>query len=124
MKRLIAAISLGIIISAVHFSGNFYIKKVIRESDVLVDACIENYNSNSTPTTEAQSLKEYWSKREDLLSVFAHHDSVDEIERAIDSLVVYSATENSEIFYEYSGTVKTLLHQLKEDNSFTVHSIL
>ncbi len=124
MKRLIAAGVIAVIIAAIHFSGNIYIKKVIKESNHLLESCITEYKKSANPEVAAKKLKNYWDKQEDYLSVFAHHDNLDEIERAINSLSVYSQTENSEIFYEYSGTVKTLLHQLLEDNSFNMHSIL
>lgn len=124
MKRLIIAGILAIIIASIHFGGNIYIKNVIRESNQLLQDCIAEYKEKGSPEVAAKNLKDYWGERENFLSVFAHHDNLDEIERAIDSLSVYSQTENSEIFYEYSGTVKTLLHQLLEDNSFNMHSIL
>lgn len=124
MKRLIAAGVLIIVISIIHLSGNIYIKNVINETDALLKKCVEEYKNEQHPEKAAKQLKEYWGDREDYLSVFAHHDDIDKIELAIDSLSVYSKTENSEIFYEYSGTVKTLLHQLKEDNSLSMHSIL
>ncbi len=123
MKRLIAACVLTAIIAAVYFAGNAYIDSVIKKSNILIDECINSYNSNSNPESKAKELKNYWSENEGFLSVFAHHESIDEIEQAIDSLLVYSVTENSEIFYEYSGTVKTLLHQLSEDNSLNMHSV-
>ncbi len=124
MKRLIAAAVLTIIIAAIHFSGNIYIKNVIKESNKLVETCIEDYKKDISPKVHADKLKTYWSDNEDYLSIFAHHDNIDQIELAIDTLNVYSETKDSEIFYEYSGTVKTLLHQLYEDNSFSMHSIL
>ncbi len=124
MKRLIAAAILALIISAVHFTGNIYIKSVIDKSNNLLEECIVSYQKEAKPTESAERLKNFWSENEDLMSVFAHHDNIDEIEHAIDTLAVYSSTEDSEIFYEYSGTVKTLLHQLYEDNSLTMHSVL
>lgn len=124
MKRLIAAGVLTVIIAIIHFSGTIYIKNVIDEANSLLTECVTEYSENSSPKEKAVELEEYWSERESYLSIFAHHDNIDEIESAINSLVVYSSTENSEIFYEYSGTVKTLLHQLMEDNSFSMHSIL
>ena len=124
MKRLIAAGVLTVIIAIIHFSGNIYIKNVIKECNEILDNCVSEYKINASPQEKAKKLQEYWGKKEDLLSVFSRHDNIDEIERAIDSLAVYSKTKNSEIFYEYSGTVKTLLHQLYEDNSFNMHSIL
>ena len=124
MKRLIASGIIAVIIAVIHFSGNIYIKNVINESNHLLENCIEEYKNDENPESAAKKLKDYWGKQEDYLSVFAHHDHLDEIERAINSLSVYSKTKNSEIFHEYSGTVKTLLHQLLEDNSFNMHSIL
>ena len=124
MKRLIAAGVLTIIIAIIHFCGSIYIKNVIKESNSLLAECVNEYKEASSPQEKALDLEKYWSERESYLSIFAHHDNIDEIESAISSLVVYSSTKNSEIFYEYSGTVKTLLHQLLEDNSFSMHSIL
>lgn len=124
MKRLLAAALLTLIVAAIHFCGNTYIKKVIRESTVLVDECIDEYRKDISPREKADKLQEYWANNEDYLSIFARHDNIDEIELAIDTLAVYAETKDSEIFYEYSGTVKTLLHQLYEDNSFSMHSIL
>ena len=72
---------------------------------------------------KVEELEKFWGEKEKLLSVFANHSEIDEIELAIYSLKVYSETSDNEIFYEYSGTVKTLLHQLLEDTIPSVHSI-
>ncbi len=124
MKRLIAAAVLTLMVAVIHFSGNMYIKNVIEQSKILVDECIADYNKETSPKEKAEKLQKYWGDNEDYLSIFARHDNIDEIELAIDTLAVYAETKDSEIFYEYSGTVKTLLHQLYEDNSFSMHSIL
>lgn len=124
MKRLISVVILLAIITTVYFTGDIYIKKIINESYTLVENCTKNYNNNKNATKSAEKLKKFWSENEGILSMFAHHDSIDVLEKAIDSLVIYSKTKNSEIFYEYSATIKTLLHQLYEDNSFSMHSIL
>ncbi len=124
MKRLIAAVVLTVFVGVAHFGGNIYIKNVIQDCRDLVEECIEEYKNDASPKEKADELQEYWGKNEDYLSIFARHDNIDEIELAIDTLAVYSKTKDSEIFYEYSGTVKTLLHQLYEDNSFSMHSIL
>lgn len=123
MKRLIAAAVLGVFIATVYFTGNSYIKSVLDKSRRLVDECTEKYKTEQNADNSAKELKKYWSKNEGLLSVFAHHSDIDEVELAVNTLVIYAASENSDIFYEYSGTVKTLLHQLYEDASVTMHSI-
>ncbi len=124
MKRLIVAGVLIVVISIIHFGGNMYIKNVIKESKNMLEECIDEYKSGENSEAAAEKLKNYWGEKEDFLSVFAHHDNIDEIELAINSLTVYSKIKDTEIFYEYSGTVETLLHQLLEDNSFNMHSIL
>ncbi len=124
MKRLIAAAIIAAIVAVIHFTGNIYIKNVIKECNVQLETIVADYKKDISPKENAEKLSKYWGEKEDFLSVFARHDNIDEIELAIDTLAVYSETKDSEIFYEYSGTVKTLLHQLYEDNSFSMHSIL
>ena len=124
MKRLIAAVVLAVIVAVIHFTGNTYIKNVIKECNEQLETIVADYKKDISPKENAEKLRKYWGEKEDFLSIFARHDNIDEIELAIDTLAVYSKTKDSEIFYEYSGTVKTLLHQLYEDNSFSMHSIL
>lgn len=124
MKRLIAAAIIAAIVAVIHFTGNIYIKNVIKECNVQLETIVADYKRDISPKENAEKLRKYWGEKEDFLSVFARHDNIDEIELAIDTLAVYSETKDSEIFYEYSGTVKSLLHQLYEDDSFSMHSIL
>lgn len=123
MKRLIAAAFLALFIGAVYFTGNFYIKSVLKKSGNLVEECISDYKTQNNADNSAKKLEEYWNENEGLLSVFAHHSDIDEVELAVSSLVIYSTSGNEDIFYEYSGTVKTLLHQLYEDASVSMHSV-
>jgi len=123
MKRLIAAGILSLFIAAVYFSGNLYIDHVLDKSYAYVDKCTKNYNEQKNAEKIAIEFKKFWNTNEGYLSVFAHHSSIDEIEKAINSLVVYSKVSSSEIFYEYSETIKTLLHQLSEDAGISMHSI-
>ena len=124
MKRLIAAAVIAAIVAVIHFTGNIYIKNVIKECNVHLETIVADYKKDISPKENAEKLRKYWGEKEDFLSIFARHDYIDEIELAIDTLAVYSETKDSVIFNEYSGTVKTLLHQLYEDNSFRKHSIL
>ena len=124
MKRLIAAAVLAVFIAAIYFTGNYYTKKVVDKSNEIIKMCTIDYENQSDVTAQAQKLKKYCSENEGFLSIFAYHGHIDEIEQAINTMVIYAKTKNSELFYEYSDTVKTLLHQLYEDNSFSMHSIL
>jgi hypothetical protein len=61
---------------------------------------------------------------EKTLSFFADHNDIDNLEQAITTLKVYSATKENELFIEHSQTVKILLHQLIEDTVLSFHSVM
>ena len=124
MKRLIAAAILFVFIISCYFTGFFFIKNACKETGKLLEDCVTEYDNTSNSSDKAQKLKNYWSKAEKTLSIFVNHARIDEIEKSIDTLLVYSNTDEKEIFKEYSGEVKTLLHQLMEDAVPSVHSVL
>lgn len=124
MKRVIAAIILIVIVASSYFLGDYYIKDSCKTANRLLNDCVTAYKNNQGVEKTAEELEDFWSKKESILSIFTNHNSIDEIELAINSLVIYSTTTEKEIFYEYSGRVKTLIHQLLEDNSISIHSIL
>ena len=123
MKRLIAAGVLLLFVISAYIFGFLYIDNVCTNANAYLKKCVSVYKSDQNATNEAEKLEKYWSKKEKGLSFFANHADIDEIELAISSLKTYSGTTNNEIFYEYSGTVKTLLHQLMEDTTPNIHSI-
>lgn len=123
MKRLIAAAVLLFCVAASYLFGYFYIQKTCDKANTLLDDCVAAYKTEQNAKNKAEELEKFWGEKEKLLSVFANHSEIDEIELAIYSLKVYSETSDNEIFYEYSGTVKTLLHQLLEDTIPSIHSI-
>ncbi len=123
MKRSIAAIVLLVFIIFAYIFNYTYINKTCDKANEKLQNCIEVYKSGSDATKEARELERFWSEKEPFLSVFANHTMIDEIELAISSLTIYTDTKNNAIFYEYSGTVKTLLHQMLEDTRPSMHSI-
>lgn len=124
MKRLIAAGILLSVVIATYLSAMFYIRHVCDETAVLLENCISAYNSQKNAEKSAKKLSKYWNKHEQTLSIFANHNSIDDIELAISSIEIYSTTSEKEIFKEYTGTAQTLLHQLLEDTYPSLHSIL
>ncbi len=124
MKRLIAATILFIFVTASYITGYAYINKTCKTANRLLEECINIYDDNNNAYSATEKLNNFWSEKEGTLSVFANHSSIDEIELAISSMLVYSDKKDNEIFYEYSSTVKTLLHQLLEDSTPNMHSIL
>lgn len=123
MKRLIVAGFLGLIIVFSLVFSIFYVKHICKETRTLLNECIEAYDKTNKSYYYADKLNNYWEKAEKNLSFIVNHDRLDEIESAIGSLKDYSDTKENEIFYEYSGTVDTLIHQLLEDTVPGVHSI-
>lgn len=123
MKRLIAAGILFVLVLAAYLTGHFYIKNTCDTAKELLNECINAYETQNEAGSKAEKLKNYWTEKEKPLSFFANHSEIDEIELAISTLEIYSVTDSKELFSEYSGTVKTLLHQLVEDSVPNIHSI-
>ncbi len=123
MKRLIAAGILFVLVLAAYLTGHFYIKNTCDTAKELLNECISAYETQNEAGVQAENLKKYWAKKEKPLSFFVNHSEIDEIELAISTLKIYSVTESKELFSEYSGMVKTLLHQLVEDSVPNIHSI-
>ena len=123
MRRLIIAGALTIFICVSLVFGIYYIKSICNQTNDLLDECISAYNYKIKNKEKAENLSKYWEKKEKTLSFIVNHDRLDEIESAIGSLKDYSDTEENEKFYEYSGIINTLLHQLLEDTLPGVHSI-
>ncbi len=124
MKRSIAAIILLLFLIFAYTFNYTYINKTCEKANEKLQNCIEVYKNGEDATEEARELERYWTDKEPFLSVFANHAMIDEIELAISSLAIYTDTKNNAIFYEYSSTVKTLLHQMLEDTRPSMHSIL
>ncbi len=123
MKRLIAAGILFILVITAYIYGYLYIDSTCKTARKYLKDCISVYADDNDASKEAERLEKYWSEKENGLSFFTNHSKIDDIELAISSLKIYSNTKNNEIFYEYSGTVETLIHQLLEDTKPTIHSI-
>lgn len=124
MKRLIAAAILSAFVAASYFTGFFIVNKTCENTNRLLNDCVENYDDGKDAKASSEKLQKYWEKKEKILSAFAHHSVIDEIEIAINNLTVYSNSKEKAIFKEHSNTVKTLLHQLMEDMKPSMHSIL
>ena len=124
MKRLLAAVVLFCLILSAYLSGYFYIKQTCNQANELLSDCIKEYELKNSAVESAERLENFWQKKEKLLSVFANHTEIDEIELTISTLKVYSSTDDKVHFSEYSGNVKILLHQLHEDIIPSIHSIL
>lgn len=124
MKRLIAAAVLLVFVITVYVTGYIYITKTCETAKDMLNDCINLYKDNTDAEESAKKLEKFWNEKEGTLSIFANHEHIDDIELAISSIVIYSNTKNNKIFYDYSSTAKTLLHQLIEESKPSMHSIL
>lgn len=122
MKRLIAA---GILLAAVitaYISSLVYITKTCDQAKEIIIRCEEAYNDGKAQEA-AEELSDLWDKKEKVLSFFANHSRIDDIELEISSLLLYSKTEDEILFYEHIEALKMLIHQIKEDTRISIHSI-
>lgn len=124
MKRLLAAVILFCIILSTYFGGYFYIKQTCDKAKDILEACTNDYQEKNNAFDSVKRLEKFWQEKEKILSIFANHEEIDEIEFTISALKVYSDTDDEVHFYEYSDNVKILLHQLYEDIVPSIHSIL
>ena len=123
MKRLIAAGILAVFVITAYIVSYSYIDKTCQKTNKMLNECITAYQENKNSKEKAENLKDFWKKREKGLSLFSNHQSIDDIELAIELLTVYSTSSQKELFFECSGKVETLIHQLKEDAVPGTHSI-
>lgn len=123
MKRLIVAGVLFVLVIAIYISSVFYITNSCSKASDLLNHSVTVYKEKSTAVNEAKKLENFWNKKEKFLSVFVNHNRIDDIEHAISLLNVYAKQNNNPLFYEYSDTVNTLIHQILEDTKITMHSI-
>ena len=123
MKRLIIAAALFVAVAASYATSLWYIKDACDGANRLLRECEQAYADGGDAYEKAHELKEEWSKKENMLSLFVTHNSIDEIELVIAELCVYSKAKEENDFYERTQTLKTLLHQVNEDTGFTPHSI-
>ena len=124
MKRLIAVGILLLLLISVFLTSLFYIKNTCEKTEILLTECVNAYEQKGDISKRIEDLEKFWDKKEKVLSVFADHNSIDEIELSIKLLAVYSHTSQKELFLEYSKRAKIALHQLLEDTYPGTHSIL
>lgn len=123
MKRLIPAIIILIVMISSFLGSYFYINNVCETASSGVESCIKEYDEHGTAKADAAWLKNYWTKKEKVLSFFVNHERIDEVEKAISNLKLHSKFENNYMFYEACDDVKILLHQIMEDTKITTHSV-
>ncbi len=123
MKRLIIAGVIFVIVIATYLTSLYYITDSCNQAKTLLNNSVKVYSENKTAESQAKEMRDYWDKKEKVLSVFVNHDRIDEIEMAISLLNVYAKQKDNELFYEYADTVKILLHQIIEDTKISPHSI-
>lgn len=123
MKRLIPASILLILVIVSYIISLNYVTKICEETSRLIDQTVISYKQNNTAEKESEKIREYWDKKEKILSLFVNHSHIDDIEEAISTLNVYAKLTENDQFFEYADKVNILLHQLTEDSKVTVHSI-
>ena len=123
MKRLIPAGILLILITLAYFLSQSYIIDTCDDAKELVEICEEDYRGGKDAYLAAEKIEHLWEENEKPLSFFVNHDRIDDIELELSSLLLYSRSDEEELFYEHIERLKMLLHQLKEDTKINAHSV-
>ncbi len=125
MKRLVTAIILIIVITALCIGVNLLVSHEIKEVRQMVNQCrdyVEKKDSVQAGKT-ADTLVKVWEKREAMLSPFINHEKIDEIALEIAGLAANIKAGNEAVLLRDAQTLLTLLHQLEEDEKINLHSI-
>ncbi len=125
MKRLITAIIIVLIITALCFTVNILVSKQVAEIRIMVNECKENLQKKDSVQARkiADTLVKTWERKEMLLSPFINHEKIDEISLEIISLAANIKSENYPVLLRDAETILMLLHQLEEDEKINIHSI-
>ena len=123
MKRLISAAILFVIVIISYFGSLNYINGVCDEAKEQVSQCEEAYRNGGNAEEKVKEIKKTWDEKEGNLSFFVNHGEIDEVELELASLSVFVKEKENAMFYDHIESLKTLLHQIKEDTSLSTHSI-
>lgn len=123
MKRLIPAAILLSVVLISYFGSLKYINDSCAEADRLADKCEAEYRSGRNAEEEIERLKKLWDKKEKMLSFFVNHADIDNIELELSSLTVFASEKEDAMFYDHIESMRTMLHQIKEDTVLSTHSV-
>lgn len=123
MKRLIPAAILFAIVIVSYFGSLNYINNVCGKAEKQVAECEIEYRNGGNAEEKVADLKKLWDEKEGALSFFVNHGEIDEVELELSSLSVFVKEKEDAMFYDHIESLKTLLHQIKEDTSLSTHSI-
>ncbi len=125
MKRLITAIALILVITALCIGVHFLVSQQVNGVRAMVNQCKEYLEKKDSAQAGkiADALVYEWEKREALLSPFINHEKIDEISLEIASLAANIKAQNFPVLLRDAETILTLLHQMEEDEEINVHSI-
>lgn len=123
MKRLIPAAILFVTVIISYFGSLKYINDVCDATKKQVTACETEYRNGGNAEEKVTELKKLWDEKEGALSFFVNHGEIDEVELELSSLSVFVKEKEDAMFYDRIESLKTLLHQIKEDTSLSTHSV-
>lgn len=125
MKRLITAITLIVIITALCIGVNFLVTHEVNSVRAMVTQCKDYMIKKDSAQAQkiADALVKEWEKRETMLSPFINHEKIDEIGLEITSLAANIRAENYPVLLRDAETILALLHQMEEDEKINLHSI-
>ena len=125
MKRLVTAIALIVVMTALCIGVNFLVSHEVNSVRTMVNQCKDYMIKKDSAQAQkiADALVLEWERRETLLSPFINHEKIDEISLEITSLAANIKAENYPVLLRDTETILTLLHQLEEDEKINIHSI-
>ena len=124
MKRLIYAVILAALITAVCLTGRFTINKICNETyDKLKECQTECKNENFSKTLSiSNEIYTNWHKNQKLLAVFVNHILLDNITESFTKLPELSKTKSSEELSAECAKAEYYLNQIIKEHRLTAES--
>ncbi len=121
MSRVIAAISLTVIMLALCITDRIVVNSTYDEMRKSIIACEETVGQKANKENTAKA-KNTFLEKEGVLSLFVNHDILDEIGEAVARLEYLSGMSDTDYLSECAA-IKIKLEYIKKDSGVNLHSI-
>ena len=122
MRRLIAAGIIAIFVTVVSAVGILTINSVVMD----VEKRIGRIQSSAFDDTHklAEEFFYFWEEKRELMAIFVNHEKIDEIGTLAARMVSAERAENSTDLFESANEILFIVRGLKEDEQFSLYTLL
>lgn len=122
MRRIIAAAVILLFVVGVSLCGGFIINKNTNE----IEKQISEIQKNAFTDTKgkAEEFFYFWEEKREIMSIFVNHEEIDEIGKVAARMVSAERSHNSTDLFEAANEILYIVRGLKEDETFSLYTLL